>query len=142
MTVVDYDQLNIKVPIGWTELAAISELSRAGIKINCTCGFDEAQAILAANAGAKYFSFFYGRMKDINVEPAEVIKRTRGLLEGTDTEIIMGSIRHMKDLVDSFVAGAHIVTAPLSIFEKMAAHPKTKESVDQFLSEFKQWINQ
>lgn len=142
IAVIGYEKLNIKIPIGWTELAAISELSKMGIKINCTCGFNEAQAILAANAGAKYFSLFYGRLKDIGVEPAEVIKRTKELLVGTETEIIMGSIRHMKDLVDSFVAGAHIVTAPLSIFEKMAVHPKTKESVDQFLNEFKQWINQ
>ena len=137
---LDYKNLNIKIPIGWQELGVIKELSKNNIKVNCTCGFDEAQAILAANAGAKYFSFFCGRMKDIGVDPFSVIKNTRQLLEGTDTEIIIGSIRHMKDVVDSFLAGAHIVTAPLDILQKMAIHPKTTESVNQFLSDFKNWI--
>lgn len=137
---IDYNNLNIKIPIGWQELKVIKELSKSNIGVNCTCGFNEAQAILAAKAGARYFSLFCGRMKDIGVNPFEVIKNTRQLLEGTETEIIIGSIRHMKDVVDSFLAGAHIVTAPLDILEKMAIHPKTTESVNQFLDDFEQWI--
>ena len=137
---VDYKNINIKIPIGWQELGVIKELSSLGIKINCTCGFDEAQAVLANSAGARYFSFFCGRMKDAGINPFEVIKRTRQLLEGTDTEIIIGSIRHMEDVVNSFLAGAHIVTAPMNILEKMAVHPKTTESIDGFLKDFSQWI--
>ena len=140
VSALGYDNLNIKIPVGWPELGVIRELSRAGIKVNCTCGFNEAQAVLASSAGARYFSLFCGRMKDIGVNPFEVIKNTRQLLEGTDTEIIIGSIRHMQDITDSFLAGAHIVTAPLSIFEKMAVHPKTTESVNQFINDFQQWI--
>ncbi len=140
VSALGYDNLTIKIPIGWSELEVIRELSKVGIKVNCTCGFNEAQAILAAKAGARYFSLFCGRMKDIGVDPFKVIKNTRQLLEGTDTEIIIGSIRHMQDVVDSFLAGAHIVTAPINILEKMALHPKTKESVDGFLKDFSQWI--
>lgn len=138
---LNYSNLNIKIPMGWPELRVIRELSRDNVNVNCTCGFSEAQAVLAANAGARYFSFFCGRMKDIDVDPFQVIENTRQLLEGSQTEIIIGSIRHMKDIVDSFAAGAHIVTAPLEIIEKMAIHPKTTESVNQFLAEFSQWIN-
>lgn len=140
VAVLDYSNINIKIPIGWQELQVIKELSKAGIRVNCTCGFNEAQAVLAANAGARYFSFFYGRMKDIGVNPATVIENACRLLEGSRTEIIIGSIRQTHDVVDSFLAGAHIVTAPLNILEKMALHPKTKESVDGFLKDFSQWI--
>lgn len=138
---IDYANINIKIPVGFEEMRVITKLGKSNIPVNCTCGFNEAQAVLAANAGAKYFSFFCGRMKDIGVNPFEVIKNTRKLLEGTNTEIIIGSIRHMQDLVDSHLAGAHIVTAPLAILEKMAIHPKTTESINQFLDEFNEWIN-
>jgi len=137
---INYSNLNIKIPIGWQELRVIKELRKSNIRVNCTCAFDEAQAILAANAGANYFSFFCCRMKDAGINPFPVIKNTRQLLEGTNTEIIIGSIRHMEDVVNSFLAGAHIVTAPLNVLEKMAAHPKTTESVNKFLDDFKQWI--
>lgn len=137
---INYENLNIKVPMGWQELGVIKKLSSQQIKVNCTCGFNEAQAVLAASAGASYFSFFCGRMKDIGVDPFAVIRRTRALIDGTNTEIVVGSIRHMSDVIDSFLAGAHIVTAPLEIIEKMSIHPKTTESINQFLGDFKNWI--
>lgn len=140
VSALGYDNLNIKIPVGWSELGVIRELSKAGIRVNCTCGFNEAQSVLAANAGARYFSFFFGRMKDVGINPLTVISNTRRLFEGSQTEIIIGSIRQIQDVVDSFLAGAHIVTAPLNILEKMALHPKTKESVDGFLKDFSQWI--
>lgn len=137
---LNYPNLNIKIPVGWEELGVIRELSNLGIKVNCTCGFDEAQAVLAAVAGARYFSFFRCRMKDAGINPDTVIKNARQLLEGTSTEIIIGSIRHMEDVVNSFLAGADIVTVSLKILETMACHPKTQESVDGFLKDFSQWI--
>lgn len=137
---LNYGNVVIKIPMGWKELKVIRELQKNNINVNCTCGFNEAQAILALSAGAKYFSFFCGRMKDTGVNPFQVIKNTRQLFDGTKTEMIIGSIRHMEDVVNSFLAGAHIVTVPFNILEKMAAHPKTTESVDGFLKDFSQWI--
>ena len=47
-----------------------------------------------------------GRTKDIGVEPLGVIKNTRLLLDRSDSdaEIIIGSIRHERDIIDSFIA--------------------------------------
>ncbi|HTU21207.1 MAG TPA: transaldolase family protein, partial [Gemmataceae bacterium] len=39
-----YPNLNIKVPIGWDELAVIAELRRRGIRVNCTCCMSYNQA--------------------------------------------------------------------------------------------------
>ena len=36
---LDYDDLNIKIPVGYQELEVISELSRLNIPVNCTCCF-------------------------------------------------------------------------------------------------------
>ena len=139
---INYENINIKVPIGWNELEVINYLVKQGIKINATCLFNEAQCVLAANAGATYVSLFMGRMKDIGVEPLGVIKKTRTLIDwsGKDTEIIIGSIRHERDIIDSFIAGAHIVTADPKFFPKMATHPQTDKSVEGFLKDFEQWL--
>ncbi|MBI2042696.1 MAG: adenylyltransferase/cytidyltransferase family protein [Candidatus Nealsonbacteria bacterium] len=129
---IDYSNLNVKIPIGWEELGVIRELEKSGIKVNCTCGMNEAQAILAANAGAHYFSIFSCHIKDMGGDSFEVIRKSRKLLEGTHTEIIVGGVRpkNMKDLIDAFLAGAHIVTVPLDILERLSGNQaKTEEKV-------------
>lgn len=128
---INYSNLNIKIPIGWEELRVIRELEKNNIKVNCTCGMNEAQAILAANAGASYFSIFSCHIKDMGIDSFKVIENSRKLLEGTKTEIIVGGVRpkNMKDLIDAFLAGAHIVTVPLDILERLAGYPRTEEKL-------------
>lgn len=139
---IEYQKLNIKIPIGWGELEVIYQLSQQGIAVNCTCLFNEAQCMLAANAGAKYVSIFMGRLKDIGADPLPIISNVRNLLEKTnsDAEIIVGSIRHARDITDAQEAGAHIVTASMKFFETMSTHPQTTKSVEGFLEDFKQWL--
>ncbi len=74
---IDYKNINIKIPIGWGELEVIYQLSRRGIPVNCTCLFNEAQCMLAANAGAKYVSIFMGRLKDIGADPLPSFSNVR-----------------------------------------------------------------
>lgn len=140
---IDYKNINIKIPIGWGELEVIYRLSREGVPVNCTCLFNEAQCMLAANAGAKYVSIFMGRLKDIGADPLPIIANVRELLDKTNSqsEIIVGSIRHARDISDAQQAGAHIVTASMKFFETMSTHPQTTKSVDGFLEDFKQWLS-
>lgn len=139
---IDYENLNIKVPIGWDELEVIHRLSREGIAVNCTCIFNEAQSELAAQAGAEYISIFLGRLKDIGGEPLSVISNVRQLLDenGHASKIIVGSVRHPKEVVDAHIAGGHIVTTGMKIYQAMAGHPQTDKSVEGFLRDFQQWM--
>jgi len=141
---INYDNINIKVPIGWDELEVIRRLTEQGIRVNCTCIFNEAQSILAASAGAKYISIFMGRLSDIGGDPIQVISTTRQLLDDTNSsaEIIAASIRSGSNIVEAFSAGAHIATAGSSLFKKMAVHPQTDKSVQGFLNDFQAWIRE
>jgi transaldolase len=58
---------------------------------------------------------------------------------GLDSEIIVGSIRHLVDVNEAIQAGADIVTVPPKFFPQMCAHPKTDEAVAQFMTEFRAW---
>lgn len=139
---ISYENINIKVPIGWDELEVIYQLAKQDLPVNCTCLFTEAQCMLAANAGASYVSLFMGRMRDVSVNPLPVITNARELLDhsGAKTEIIIGSIRHERDIIDAQLAGAHIVTAPAKYFNKMTIHPQTTKSVEGFLQDFEEWL--
>ncbi len=66
--------VNIKIPVNpafqdedtthFDGIKAVRKLSDEGIPVNCTLIFTPEQALLAANAGAKYISPFAGRVDD------------------------------------------------------------------------------
>lgn len=60
-----HPHLSVKVQVGWDELEAIRRLSQEGISVNCTCCMTTNQAVMAAAAGAKYVSLFWGRIRDM-----------------------------------------------------------------------------
>ena len=161
----EYPQISIKVQVGWNELETIRTLSSMGISVNCTACMTVTQAIMAARAGARYVSLFWGRIRDGGVnaahktikkeyvslkrsdesdfDPFFVTRSVRQLLDaaGLNSEIIVGSIRSMVDIRDALLAGAHIVTVPPKFFPDMMSHYKTDEVVDQFMSDFAGWMS-
>jgi transaldolase len=139
----DYDELYIKVPIGWDELRVISQIRRAGGKVNCTCCMSYNQAIMAANAGANFVSLFWGRIRDVGYDAGSVVRSVHQTFRdwNTSTQIIVGSIRQMIDVNEAIQAGADIVTVPPKFFPLMCSHPKTDEAVGQFIGDFAEWTN-
>lgn len=137
----DYQGLNIKVPIGWNELAVISELKNRGMRVNCTCCMSVNQALMGAAAGADFVSLFYGRIRDIGYDARSVVESVHRLFKESSvaSQIIVGSIRHIYDINEALLAGADIVTVPPKFFQQMVSHPKTDEAVNQFLTDFKRW---
>ncbi len=138
---IRYSNLNIKIPVAWETLEVVRQLSKEEVKVNVTCGFNEAQGLLAAKAGAAYYSLFFCRIRDAGVDPVQTVQRTKKLLAGSDTELICGSIRKPEDVLEAFLAGADIVTAPLKVYEAMTEHFKTTEWTEKFLQDFKAWVS-
>ena len=160
----NYKQLSIKVQIGWNELETIRKLSEAGISVNCTACMTISQAMMAAEAGAKYISLFWGRIRaggvegeyaavrdglkkdqvldDKDFDPVFVVRSVRQLLDqdNSDAQIIVGSVRSVLDARDAALAGAHIATIPPKFFSGMVKHYKTDQVVSQFLTDFNSWL--
>ena len=128
----------IKVPLlrpdGKDNLDIIYRLSVEGIKINCTALMSLAQVILAAKAGARYVSLFAGRIEDEGGNSTDMIEDCIDFLEGEsrETELIVGSIRTIGNVLDAVRAGAHIITIPPPVLEKMLLHRYSLETVRQF----------
>jgi transaldolase len=128
----------IKVPLldptGGDNLEVIKALSGEGIPINCTALMSLSQVILATKCGARYVSLFAGRVDDEGGDYFSMIADCVDFLNGEDTktELIVGSIRTVGNVLDAVRAGAHIVTIPPAILEKMLLHRFSLETVKQF----------
>jgi transaldolase len=136
-----YQNLYIKVPIGWNELEVIHKLRRRNIKVNCTCCMSYNQAIMAARAGANFVSLFWGRIRDTGYDAGSIVRQVHQTFRewNASSEIIVGSIRHLVDVNEALQAGADIITVPPKFFPQLCAHPKTDEAVNQFVSDFRKW---
>lgn len=55
---------------------------------------------------------------------------------GFETEVIVASVRHTLHVIESAVAGAHIVTLPSAVFDKMFKHPFTDVGIEKFLADW------
>ena len=143
ITRLDYQNANIKIPIGYEELKVVKELSQNNIPVNCTCCFTSTQLQLAATAGARYVSLFYNRLLDVQGDPSLVLTQTRRFIEqnNLNCEIISGSIRKAEDVSSAWDAGCHIVTAGHKIIVEMTKHSQTDKSINGFLEDFKGWIS-
>ncbi len=139
----DYKGLTIKVPVGWDELRLIARLTDLHIPVNATCCMSFNQAVMALDAGARYVSLFYGRIRDTGYDAGEIVSQVRAAMDrsGSGAEIIVGSIRHIMDINEAIQAGAHIVTVPPPFLVKMCQHPKTDEVVAQFCNDFAKWMS-
>ena len=129
------EQTTIKVPCTRGGLAACRVLSRDLIKVNVTLIFSASQAILAAKAGAKYVSPFVGRVDDNSFGGLCLVKEIASIFDKQkvyDTEILAASLRGVRAVGRAFEYGAHIVTMPPGIFEKMYKHVLTDQGLELF----------
>ena len=137
------ENIVVKVPMTKEGVKAMAWCTSQGIRTNCTLVFSSAQAMLAAKAGATYVSPFIGRVDDINWDGIGLIRQIAEIyaVQGYETEILAASIRTSKHIVDAALAGADVVTCPLSSIMGMFKHPLTGSGLAQFLADYRKVNN-
>ncbi len=129
-----HDNVCVKIPMTPAGLEAISRLSKEGVKTACTLVFSAAQALLAANAGARYVAPFVGRADDIGWDGIDALAAIADVLSDGDfeTEVIAASVRSPLHVVEAARAGADIATVPPKVLAQMASHPLTDAGLERF----------
>ena len=126
--------ITIKVPCTVEGLKACKFLSNKGIQTNVTLVFSVAQAILASKAGATFISPFVGRWMDNSVDGIELIKNIRKVYDHafTETQILAASLRDVRQVEQSFLNGADVVTIPPIVFWAMYKNIMTDKGLELF----------
>ena len=124
----------VKLPLTAESLAAMKILAAEGIAVNATLIFSANQALLAAQAGARYVSPFVGRLCDIGQDGMTLVEEIRTIFDNSnyDTEIIVASIRSPRKVTEAALIGADIATIPFKILEQMISHPQTDLGIAKF----------
>lgn len=129
----------VKCPLTKDGLKTTKALSDEGTKVNVTLCFSAVQAMLAAKAGAAYISPFIGRLDDVGHDGMNLIRDIVTIYKNYNykTEILAASIRHPVHVLQAALAGAHVGTMPLKIFEMLYDHPQTTLGLEKFLADWK-----
>ena len=134
------DVTTIKVPCTYEGLKACRILSEEGIRVNVTLIFSQAQAILAAKAGAAYVSPFVGRVDDNSFGGLCLVKDIAKVFREhmVRTKVLAASLRGVRDVGRAFEYGADVVTMPPGVFEGMYKHILTDKGLDLFSRDWEQ----
>ena len=136
----------VKLPICAESLAATHQLASEGIRVNMTLVFSAPQALLAANAGARYISPFVGRFDDIAEDGisqlADVVTCVKnydwtGKNVDDQVEIITASVRTPNHVTQAALLGADIATVPFGALKKCLKHPLTDQGLAGFEADWK-----
>ncbi len=135
--------VTIKVPCTVEGLKACKFLSDKGIQTNVTLVFSVSQAILASKAGATFISPFIGRWMDNSIDGVELIKNIRKEFDysGTSTQILAASIRDVRQVEQSALNGADVVTIPPIVFWSMYKNVLTDKGLELFQKDWEEVLN-
>jgi len=112
----------------------IEALARRDIRVNSTLIFSASQALQAMRSGAFYISPFIGWKEANGEEIRSFIDDIVTIRDNYDfdSQIIVAAVRNGRQIVDSALAGADIVTAGLAVFQESFQHPYTREGIEKF----------
>ena len=127
----------VKVPCTEDGIKTICQLTKEGIRTNCTLIFNLGQAVLAAKAGATYVSPFVGRLDDISSDGVSLIADIVETFEtyGFNTQVLAASIRHTQHIIDCMRVGADVATCPLKAILRLLKHPLTDSGLAAFIAD-------
>lgn len=128
----------IKIPVIPQGIKAMKHLKKSGIKITATAVFTPQQALMAAEAGADFVAPYVNRIDIASGTGAETIAQIHELyiLNGITTRILAASFSNTDQVNRAALAGAHAITAPPEIYDKIMDHPMTNQGVENFIKDW------
>ena len=124
-------QAVLKIPATAAGFQAVAHLSPE-IPCAVTAIYSPAQAVVAAEAGAKYAIAYVNRATRLLGDGFALVRDMANVLQRTNTEILAASIKSPEEAVQTLLAGAHHLTLPFDVLQAMAVHELSQQTVDEF----------
>ncbi len=128
-------QLVIKIPATRDGLRAGAELSAGGTPVTYTAVYAPEQAHFAGQLGAAYAAPYLGRLEDAGVDGLALIGQMQSLLAGTNTRLLVASIRSRAAYLALLGLGVGSITIPPKLFTELFDHPATLDAERGFLAD-------
>ena len=125
------EQTVLKIPATPIGFEALPKLSS---KINCSVTgiYSPAQAIVAAEGGAKYAIAYVNRATRLLGDGIALIESMAKVLAKSNTKILAASIKSPEEAVAALSAGALHLTLPYDMLQKMMFHALSEQTVLEF----------
>ncbi|MEG4210079.1 transaldolase family protein [Microcoleus sp. S13_B4] len=124
-------QTVLKVPATAAGFQAVAHLSPS-IPCAVTAIYSAAQAVVSAEAGAKYAIAYVNRATRLLGDGFALVRDMANVLQRTNTEILAASIKSPEEAVKTLLAGAHHLTLPFDVLQAMTLHELSQQTVDEF----------
>jgi transaldolase len=124
----------IKIPATEAGFKALWTLKDKGMRVNLTLVFSAAQALQAARLGATFVSPFIGWKESNGEEVSHMVGEIVRIYRNYNfkTEVLVAAVRNARQIVESAVAGADIVTAGFDVYKDAFDHPYTAKGLKIF----------
>ncbi|EGK83714.1 transaldolase [Microcoleus vaginatus PCC 9802] len=124
-------QTVLKVPATAAGFQAVAHLSPE-IPCAVTAIYSASQAVVSAEAGAKYAIAYVNRATRLLGDGFALVRDMANVLQRTNTEILAASIKSPEEAVKTLLAGAHHLTLPFDLLQAIAVHELSQQTVDEF----------
>ncbi|MEG4031480.1 MULTISPECIES: transaldolase family protein [unclassified Microcoleus] len=124
-------QTVLKVPATAAGFQAVTHLSPE-IPCAVTAIYSASQAVVSAEAGAKYAIAYVNRATRLLGDGFALVRDMANVLHRSNTEILAASIKSPDEAVKTLLAGAHHLTLPFDVLQAIAVHELSQQTVDEF----------
>ena len=128
----------VKIPATDVGLRATKTLSQEGYNVTVTAVLSAGQALLAANAGAKYVAPYVSRLENICENGVESVAEIQQVFDaaGCSTEILAASFKTAREVIDVALTGAATATVSAEVMRKLLTHTTTDTSIAGFAADW------
>ena len=123
----------LKIPATSLGFQVTAHLS-SEIACSVTAIYSPAQAAVAAEAGAKYAIAYVNRATRLLGDGLELVRAMSEVVKGSKTEILAASLKSPEEAAATLRSGAHHLTLPMSILQKITTHQLSDQTVEEFLA--------
>jgi len=118
-------------PLGFTAVARLSPEMACSV----TAIYSATQAMVAAEAGAKYAIAYVNRATRLLGDGLALVAEMNAVLQGSATTILAASLKSPAEAAAARQAGAHHLTLPLATLAALAQHDLADQTVQDFATQ-------
>lgn len=129
-------RVGLKIPMDIAGLEVVKQIREKypDCKILGTAVYSADQGIFAALAGCDSIAPYINRMSNNDLDPYKAVSIIRDFIDERqlDCEILGASFKNTNQVIQTLACGAHSVTIPYNIFEKMMNKELAVSAIETF----------